>query len=39
LSFDEVLLIGLVPGAAAVLVTWYVARKRRRAADRTYASL
>jgi hypothetical protein len=40
LSFDEVLLIGLVPGTAAVLVTWYVARKRRRGtADRTYASL
>jgi hypothetical protein len=40
LSFDEVLLIGLVPGTAAVLVTWYVARKRRRGtSDRTYASL
>jgi hypothetical protein len=39
LSFDEVLLIGLIPATAAVLVTWYVARKRRRTADRTYAAL
>ncbi len=30
LSFDEVLLIGLVPGIAAVLVTRYVTRRRRR---------
>jgi hypothetical protein len=27
LSFDEVLLFGLVPGIVAVLVTWYVTRK------------
>ncbi len=30
LSFDEVLLIGLVPGIASVLVTRYVMRRRRR---------
>jgi hypothetical protein len=30
LSFDEVLLIGLVPGIAAALVTWYVTRRTRR---------
>jgi hypothetical protein len=30
LSFDEVLLIGLVPGVVTVLVTWYVARRTRR---------
>ena len=29
LSFDEVLGIGLVPGIVAVLVTWYVTRRRR----------
>ena len=28
LSFDEVLLFGLVPGILVVLVTWYVARTR-----------
>lgn len=40
LSFDEVLLIGLVPGIAAVLVTWYLARKRRhRRTDRAHASM
>jgi len=40
LSFDEVLLIGLIPGIAAVLITWYVARKRRRRTpDRTYAAM
>jgi uncharacterized membrane protein len=27
LSFDEVLLIGLVPGILVVLVTWYVTRR------------
>ena len=30
LSFDEVLMIGLIPGLAAVLVGWYVNRRRRR---------
>jgi hypothetical protein len=30
LSFDEVLLLGLFPGVAAVLVTRYVSRRRRR---------
>jgi len=30
LSFDEVLLIALVPGIASVLVTRYVTRRRRR---------
>jgi MFS family permease len=30
LSFDEVLLIGLVPGIVTVLVTWYVRRRTRR---------
>lgn len=30
LSFDEVLLIGLVPGIAAVLVTRYVTHRARR---------
>jgi hypothetical protein len=30
LSFDEVLLIGLLPGIAAVLISWYVTRRRRR---------
>jgi hypothetical protein len=30
LSFDEVLLIGLVPGIVTVLVTWYVTRRTRR---------
>jgi len=30
LSFDEVLLIGLVPGIVAVLVTRYVTRRTRR---------
>ena len=30
LSFDEVLLIGLVPGILAVVLTWYVARTSRR---------
>jgi hypothetical protein len=30
LSFDEVLLIGLLPGIAAVLVTRYVTRRRSR---------
>ena len=34
LSFDEVLLIGLLPGIAAVLVTWYVTRKHTRAVAR-----
>lgn len=29
LSFDEVLLIGLVPGILVVILTWYVARTRR----------
>ena len=29
LSFDEVLLIGLVPGILSVLITWYVTRRRR----------
>jgi hypothetical protein len=29
LSFDEVLLIGLVPGILVVLVTWYVSRRNR----------
>ena len=29
LSFDEVLLIGLVPGILVVLVTWYVTRRNR----------
>lgn len=40
LSFDEVLLIGLIPGIAAILITRYVARRRRRrATDRTYAPM
>ena len=30
LSFDEVLLIGLVPGIVTVLVTWYVTRRSQR---------
>lgn len=30
LSFDEVLLIGLIAGITAVFVTWLVTRKRRR---------
>jgi hypothetical protein len=30
LSFDEVLLLGLVPGIVTVLVTRYVARRTRR---------
>jgi MFS family permease len=30
LSFDEVLLIGLVPGILSVLLTWYVTRRTRR---------
>jgi hypothetical protein len=34
LSFDEVLLIGLVPGLVAVLGTWYVTRRARRRVDR-----
>jgi hypothetical protein len=29
LSFDEVLLIGLVPGILAVLATWYATRSRQ----------
>lgn len=33
LSFDEVLLIGLIPGVAAVLITRYVIRRRRSSAD------
>jgi hypothetical protein len=34
LSFDEVLLLGLVPGIVTVLVTRYVARRtRRRSSD------
>jgi hypothetical protein len=28
LSFDEVLLIGLVPGILAVMATWYLAKDR-----------
>ena len=32
LSFDEVLLIGLVPGILVVLVTWYVTRRDPNAA-------
>lgn len=28
LSFDEVMLIGLVPGIAAVLITWYLTRNK-----------
>ncbi|HEX6234149.1 MAG TPA: hypothetical protein VFZ63_13565 [Jiangellaceae bacterium] len=40
LSFDEVLLIGLIPGIAAVFITRYVIqRRRRRSVDRTYASM
>jgi hypothetical protein len=35
LSFDEVLLIGLVPGIVTVLITWFVTRRRRGTADRT----
>jgi hypothetical protein len=35
LSFDEVLLIGLVPGIGTVLATWYVTRRRRRTTDDT----
>ena len=31
LSFDEVLLFALVPGIAAVVVTWFVARNGHRA--------
>jgi MFS family permease len=34
LSFDEVLLIGLLPGIAAVLVTWYVTRRHTHAVPR-----
>ena len=30
LSFDEVLLIGLLPGIAAVLITTYLTRRSRR---------
>jgi hypothetical protein len=30
LSFDEVLLFGLVSGIMTVLVTWYVTRRTRR---------
>jgi ABC-type uncharacterized transport system permease subunit len=30
LSFDEVLLIGFLPGIAAVVVSWYMARRTRR---------
>lgn len=30
LSFDEVLLIGLVPGILAVLATWYATRSRHQ---------
>ena len=30
LSFDEVLLIGLVPGILAVVATWYATRSRQR---------
>lgn len=33
LSFDEVLLIGLIPGVAAVLVTRRVTRRRRQRAE------
>jgi hypothetical protein len=29
LSFDEVLLIGLIPGILGVLVTWFFTRSRR----------
>ena len=32
LSFDEVLLIGLVPGIVAVVVTWFLTRKRETGA-------
>ena len=32
LSFDEVLLFGLVPGIVAVVVTWFAARSRSSAA-------
>jgi len=32
LSFDEVLLLGLIPGIIAVLVTWYVTRHSTREA-------
>jgi hypothetical protein len=35
LSFDEVLLIGLVPGIGAVLATRFVTRRRRRRAEPT----
>ena len=31
LSFDEVLLIGLVPGILAVVATWYATRTRQHA--------
>jgi hypothetical protein len=30
LSFDEVLLLGLIPGVAAVVITWFVTRQPRR---------
>jgi hypothetical protein len=30
LSFDEVLLFGFVPGAVAVLATWYATRSRQQ---------
>jgi hypothetical protein len=30
LSFDEVLLIGLVPGIAAIVVTWFATHRRHR---------
>lgn len=29
LSFDEVLLLGLIAGIVSVVVTWYVTRRRR----------
>lgn len=38
LSFDEVLLIGLVPAIAAVLVTRYVTRRGRRGTTEAGAS-
>jgi hypothetical protein len=31
LSFDEVLLIGVIPAVLAVFATWYFARRHRRA--------
>lgn len=33
LSFDEVLLIGLLPGIAIVLLSWFVSRRRRAAEE------